>query len=247
MSLPAQAREPDWSLYARILKTYTYQGEKNGMPAVMVRYRDLKKDPDFPKVVEQLAKFPKSALKSHEEKLAFYLNGYNVLAIKMVLDHWPIEKLKALGTFYRPVWVHPAGTLAGEEVTLRYLENGVLRKMGDPRIHMALNCASMSCPDLRQEPYTAARIEEQLADQTRVFLKTNKAVRLSGDTLHVAIIFDWFREDFEPVGGVEAFLRTYRPDLPPYKQLVADMPYHWEINEHLTMREKQQWLARFSW
>lgn len=166
----AKAAAPDWTLYQAILAEHTYQGRRDYMDANMVDYGAHKDDPRWHYLLAYIAAYPKSALTTREDKLAFYLNGYNILSINMVVRHWPIRRLKSLGSMLRPVWTHRAGILAGDEVTLRHLEHGILRKLGDPRVHMAINCGSMSCPDLRHEPYTAARLDAQLNDQVVKFL-----------------------------------------------------------------------------
>ncbi len=190
----------------------------------------MRQDPAFPQVVGQLAAFPVKSLKTREEKLAFYINAYNILAIKTVLDHWPVESIKDAGNLVRPVWKRVAGELGGKPVRLDNIEAG-LRKLGEPRIHMAIVCASKSCPDLRHEPYVAARLDGQLADAAATFLNnTGKGLRLENGTIRVSKIFDWFGSDFQAAGGVAAFLARYHPALPADAKIEADLPYDWSLN-----------------
>ncbi|MGH8557393.1 MAG: DUF547 domain-containing protein [Methylococcales bacterium] len=97
------------------------------------------------------------------------MNSYNILAIKMVLDHWPVESIKDAGGLLNPVWNQRAGEIGGEPVTLGQIEHKILRPMGEPRIHFAIVCASVSCPNLYNQPYTAARLNTQLDEQVRGF------------------------------------------------------------------------------
>lgn len=219
------------------------------MQANLVNYSGLKRDPRWPDLIAAQAAFPKTELETPAEKMAFYLNGYNILSINLVLANWPLTRLKSLGSLLRPVWTHPAGVLAGEAVTLRHLEHGILRKMGDPRIHVAINCASMSCPDLRAEPYTAKDIDKQLDDQAERFLQQkNKGIIIDeNNKVYLSSIFIWFKKDFEKVGGIESFVRKYRPGLPEKIHLEGAIPYNWNINADLSHKERRQALAAFDW
>ncbi|WLQ12222.1 DUF547 domain-containing protein [Hahella aquimaris] len=248
IAFTANAKEPDWSAYSELLRQYVKPDHKEYMDANFVDYGALKGNEKFAKLVEQIATFPLSDLETPEERMAFYLNGYNILAIKMVVDNWPITKLKSLGSFFKPVWTFDAGVLCGEKVTLRYLEHGILRKMGDPRIHMALNCASMSCPDLRIEPYTASNLNQQLEEQSKKYLtQENKGIVIENDVIHLSSIFGWFEDDFAVVGGVEAFVRKYRRDLPMNIKFSTDLPYNWNVNATLNRSELRQALAKSDW
>src|SRR5690606_1819087 len=116
-------------------------------------------------------------------------------------------------------------------MSLDDIEHDILRRIGDTRIHMAIVCASVSCPDLRTEPYTGERLEEQLEDQVQQFLANpGKGVRIEDDAVRVSKIFHWFRGDFELGGGVGKFIAHYRPDLPPGMPIKANLPYDWSLN-----------------
>jgi hypothetical protein len=227
------AKTPDWKAYADILKTVK-QGEKNGVELTLVDYQTLKNNGQMEAVYQVISAFPVESLDSPNEKLAFYINSYNILAIKMVLDHWPEESIKDSGSFFNPVWDKPAGKIGGKTVTLGEIEHEILRPMGEPRIHMAIVCASVSCPDLRNEPYTAEQLNTQLNEQTSLFLNnTGKGLRTGEQAIQTSKIFDWFGEDFQPVGGVDTFIRSYRSGLPE-KKIKANLPYDWNINGIVT-------------
>jgi hypothetical protein len=231
LGMSGMAAEPDWSDYSRLLGEHVQPGVKRGVALNTVNYAELKKSGEVDRVAAQLAAFPMEKLASRDEKLAFYINAYNVLAIKMVLDHWPLESIKDVGSFISPVWKKPAGQLGGKTVTLDELEHRILRPMGEPRIHFAIVCASVSCPDLRVEPYTAKRLDAQLDDQTRKFLgNPAKGVRVEEGNVRVSQIFDWFKKDFDKLGGVEAFVRRCRQDVPEKLPVKANIPYDWALN-----------------
>ena len=226
----AQAAEPDWSDYGQLLTHYVAAGEIEGVPLNRVNYSAWRNDPLWPGVVKMIADYPAEQLQTRAEKLSFYINVYNILAIKMVLDHWPLESIKDAGSLFRPVWHKDAGTVNGTTVSLQTVEDDYLRAMEEPRIHMAIVCASVSCPDLRAEPYQATKLEAQLDDQAKTFLhNAAKGVRVEGNEVETSKIFDWFEKDFAKVGGVETFLRKYR-ELPEKPEIDADLNYNWHLN-----------------
>jgi len=170
-------------------------------------------------------------LKKHIKKLAFYINTYNILALKMMIDHWPQKSIKDIGGFFNPVWGKEAGMVAGKVVSLDDVENKIIRPMGEPRIHLAIVCASVSCPDLRSEPYTAAKLEVQLDEQVNTFLANNKkGLLVERNELIVSKIFKWFAKDFKHVGGVDSFIRQYRPDLDKAIKIEDYLDYDWSVN-----------------
>lgn len=225
------AAEPDWTNYGRILARHLSERTVAGTRLAWLNYSRLRTDPAFQQVVEQIAAFPAGNLKSREKKLALYINAYDILAIKTVLDHWPVESIKDVGNLLSPVWKRPAGEVVGKNYSLDEIENDILRKQGEPRIHMAIVCASKSCPDLQREPYTAAKLNEQLNAASDAFLNNpTKGLKVEKKAARVSKIFDWFERDFEAVGGVEAFIRSHHEDLPKGLRIKADLPYDWSLN-----------------
>lgn len=229
-------------LYQAFLDDHLEPGIKAGIPANLINYSAVKNDERIDTLIELLNQYPKEKLVSNEQKIAFYLNAYNILAIHKVAQNWPLVRLKSLGTYLKPVWTHPVPDVCGEKMTLRKLEHEILRKLGDPRIHFALNCASMSCPDLRAEPYIASQLEEQLEDQTRTFLsQVGKGYEIVGDNeVKLSPLFDWFRDDFEPVGGAMNYARQYLPESESPWEITGYLHYNWDVNCHLTTSEKRR-------
>lgn len=228
----ASAVEPSMDLYQKLLTQYVKTEKHHGTTLNWVNYTALKKDAAFTQLVQQFADFPPEQLEGKKEKLAFYINAYNILAMKTVVDHWPVESIKDVGSFLRPVWKKEAGTIGGKTVSLDEIENEVLRPMGEPRIHVAIVCASISCPDLRAEPYTAEKLDEQLDDQARKFLSNpQKGLVIEGERARTSKIFDWFAEDFEKAyGSVRMFISQYS-DLPEdIKLKTGGLPYNWSVN-----------------
>lgn len=229
----------DFSSWDGLLKKYVAPKTINGVKLNAVDYKKLGKDQTWVKLVKDLEKVSLSSLKTREEKLSFWINTYNIMAAKMVLDHYPVDSIKDAGSLFTAVWKKKVGMVAGKKRTLNEIEHEILRKMGEPRIHVAIVCASVSCPDLRAEAYTVEKLDEQLADQMKLFLvNAEKGLRLDAKKgrIYMSSIFKWFEEDFEPKGGVRNYLAPYAPEttmaaLKNNKLTVYYLDYDWDLNE----------------
>ena len=190
------------------------------------------------------------------EKIAFWINAYNALTLKAIIDNYPIKSSLTKSLRFPKnsirqidgVWEELTHTVMGRSVTLNQIEHEILRKeFNEPRIHMGLVCASIGCPFLRAEPYVGARLGEQLDEQTRIFLADTTKYRVDAAqrTVRVSKIFKWFEEDFvrreqaagsdQPGGkqAVFAFIDRYvkganRPS-PQYD--IDYLDYDWSLNE----------------
>lgn len=230
LALPCLAQEPDWHDYASLLAAHVSSGARFGVSLQVVDYRGVAADPHYPAALAALAQFDTATLGDARERLAFYINTYNLLTLKMVIEHQPLASIKDAGNLLWPVWKRTAGTLGGEAVSLDDIEHRRLRTLREPRVHFAIVCASVSCPDLRAEPYRAAQLDAQLDDQVRGFLANpGKGSSVTGKRLRVSKIFDWFETDFADAGGVQPFIARYR-NLPADVELSTDLPYDWRLN-----------------
>ncbi len=227
---PSAAQAGDWDLLDAVLAQYVKPVQREGIRFHGVDYQALALDPRYGQLLTQIENSQPASLRDSDERLAFYINAYNVYAIKMVIDNMPMDSIRDAGSLFTPVWKKTVGTIAGESVTLDQIEHAILRSMGEPRIHFAIVCASLSCPNLRREAYRAEKLEQQLDDQTRMFLQDDtKGLMLEGRRMRLSQIFDWFEEDFDAAGGVEEFVRRYR-ELPAQLSWRANMPYDWDLN-----------------
>lgn len=142
---------------------------------------------------------------SREQQIAFLTNAYNGYTLEKVLTRYPdLRSIRDLGRFLRSPWKDDFFRLLGEPRSLDWIEHEQLRpRYREPRLHFALNCASVGCPALRPEPYLAGRLSAQLDDQERRFLTDRRRNRYDAarDRLEVSAIFDWFGEDFAVGGG----------------------------------------------
>ncbi|MCK5639202.1 MAG: DUF547 domain-containing protein, partial [Gammaproteobacteria bacterium] len=134
VALPcAKAAEPDWRPYEQLLASHTRSGISYGVSLTQVDYVAISNNPAWPRVLACIEDFPTTQLANRQEQLSYYINAYNIMAIKMVLDHWPLESIKDAGNFFRPVWKQTIGKINGKSVSLHEIEHEILRPMGDPR------------------------------------------------------------------------------------------------------------------
>lgn len=154
-------------------------------------------------------------------QLAFLINVYNAWTVELVLSGDPaIASIKELGSFLQSPWKKRFIPLLGETRSLDDIEHGLIRgsaRYNDPRIHFAVNCASIGCPALRPEAYEADRLNAQLEDATEQFLSDRLRNRLEAGELKVSSIFKWYREDFQKgwrgIERLEQFFAYYRQPL----------------------------------
>ena len=231
LSASVHAEEPDWNGYSALLKAHVQSGEKHGIALNLVDYPALAADPRWPHLLAQLAGFDLEYLNSRQERLVFWINSYNILAMKTVLDHWPLQSIRDAGGLFSPVWNKPVGVVAGKMRSLHDIEHEILRPMGEPRIHFAMVCASVSCPDLRPEAYRVLQLDAQLTDQARIFLaRPNKGLAVKDGSIRISKIFDWFEDDFSAQGGVISFIRQYRQDIGLTADHISYFDYDWSLN-----------------
>jgi len=230
LSMNISADQPDWNSYDKLLKHYITQKTVEGIPLNYLNYQGLFQSPLFSEVVNTIESFPVKTLVTKDEKLSFYINAYNIFAIKVVHDHWPLKSIKDAGSWISPVWKKAAGRLDGKAISLDEIEHKILRPMGEPRIHFAIVCASLSCPDLRNEAFNIDHLDAQLNDQVKAFLHNpKKGLNIEGNTAKISKIFDWFEEDFEAQGGIKSFIKKHLPQA-NFDEVDPDLVYDWSLN-----------------
>ena len=239
-ALPADAAEND--AYARLLKAHVRPGTVSGIRLALVDYRAVKADPAYAQALNALAESRPDALTSDAERIAFWVNAYNLAAIKAVLDQYPTRSIKDGGSLLSSIWKKKVATVARTVYSLDDIEHGILRKaFREPRVHFAIVCASLSCPDLPAEPFDAARFDAQLDQQAAAFLSNaTKGLKpgADGKTARVSSIFKWFAGDFAASGGVAAFIRARSsPEVAARLGALTDaglsyLDYDWSLNDN---------------
>lgn len=181
--------------------------------------------------VEGLARLDPSGW-PEADALSYWINLYNAVTLRLILEHHPLDSIKDLGGFLKTSpWKRKLVTVGGRSLTLDDIENDVIRATFDePRIHFALNCASVGCPPLQPWAYVPDRLDEQLDAACEFALSREGWVHVSGDTVRLTKIFDWYEADFASAGGVLAFVNRFRADPIPVDADVAYLPYDWSLN-----------------
>lgn len=226
-------------LYGELLIQYTRS--VNAEVGTRVDYRGLKAEPRWKQMVVELSSADPSRLRSRNEALAFWINAYNILAIDLVIRHYPVESIREIGSFFRSVWKREAGQIGGRDYSLDEIEHAILRPMKDSRIHGAIVCASISCPSLARTPYRTEELDAQLEASIRSWLsRPEKGLALDRDGRRIAIsrVFKWFSGDFGGHKGVLEFVRRHAPaaDAAWLESNLAELrlsylDYDWNLND----------------
>lgn len=193
-----------------------------------VNYKSFVKDTvKLKKYISYLAKNTPSKNTAKNEKLAYWINLYNALTVDLIVRHYPIKSIKDI----KNPWKKRLWEAANLNYNLDEIEHGILRKMNEPRIHFAIVCASISCPKLQNQAYTADLLETQLIKATKEFLADNTKNEISKNELKLSKIFKWFSKDFETNGSVINFLNQYTT-IKIYKDAKINYKdYNWNLNE----------------
>ena len=206
---------------------------KNGM----VDYQGFLKDKNQLQVyLDKLSANRPTSKWSKNEKMAFWINAYNAFTVKLILDHYPINSIKDIKKgipFVNSVWDITFIPMGKEKIDLNYIEHSILRKeFKDPRIHAAINCASFSCPLLRNEAYYASRLDEQLNDAMRRFVNDSERNQLDKSNIKISKIFSWFAGDFKLNGlSVVDYLNKYAKKRVQQNAKIDFLDYQWELND----------------
>ncbi len=138
-------------------------------------------------------------LLSKNEQLAYWVNLYNALTVQVILDEYPVESIRNIRFLTSPFgpWDKNFVEVQGEDLSLNDIEHEILRPIWkDPRIHFAVNCASIGCPNLVGEAFTAVNADELMTAAAHDFIGHTRGVEVKGDTVVLSSIFDWYAGDF---------------------------------------------------
>jgi hypothetical protein len=211
-----------------------------------VNYRALKKSPkDLEAYLDQLAATSPEDL-PRQAQLSFWINAYNALTIKGVIDHYPtksVRKVKPFGGFFSRIKFQ----VGGKSYTLNDIEHDIIRgEFIEPRIHFALVCASGGCPILASRAFAPDTLDEQLDDATFNFINTPEKVRLDRQNrvLYLSKIFEWYEEDFKDThDSMRAFIADYlsETDATFIEQddvTIRYLDYDWTLNDQALKKQQ---------
>ncbi|MCK5280145.1 MAG: DUF547 domain-containing protein [Cyclobacteriaceae bacterium] len=174
---------------------------------------------------------------SNEEQIAYWINAYNAFTIKLIIDHYPLNSIKDIGSaiqipFINSPWDIKFIEINGEKLDLNNIEHSILRKkFNEPRIHFAINCASFSCPKLRREAYSEDKLDVQLNEQAVDFINDPHRNMINGSQAEVSKIFSWFKGDFTKNGSLTDFLNKYAKIKIDEDVKISYIKYDWSLNE----------------
>jgi hypothetical protein len=237
------AAAPDYDVWTKLLARH-YDPDR-GMGYQALKAQDGKTLADLRQRLSTVDAAPLAP----PDRLAYWINVYNVNVVATVVDRYPVKSIRDISTdpiVRLNVFKKETVPVKGGMLSLNDVENTKLRDaFKDPRIHFAINCAARSCPPIRPEAFAGARVSEQLDDQARKFLNDpRRGVQIEskgadGIVIHVTKVMDWFADDFEKWGGGQvAFIRKY---VTPDKQKQIDgargkvkldfYSYDWALND----------------
>ena len=236
--------DPTWSSFQEILdigiqKNY-YSGKYGQFTHNAFDYKLLISHKDFNKLIQDqriklIATKPPS---NRYDKLAFWINAYNFFTIVEVSENYPVDSMKDIG------WKKIRHNIGGSKYSLDAIEHKILRPMGEPKIHFAINCASVSCPSLHDKVFNATNVGVTLKELTQNSLKNPLHVQVDGDEVDVTKLFNWFGEDFEihPFKEKENFIKRYAPK-ELHKEIDGYLNYNWELNTPKNIKKSMKELG----
>jgi len=201
-----------------------------------------KQDSDYSALLRELASIDPGTLDTREDKMAFWINVYNIGAIKTILDHYPVDSIRSRRINWLGLpWDRKVVTVGGKEYSLAQIENDILlHTFKDLRIHFAINCASVSCVNLAQEPYRGSTLFKQMEEQGRQFLADQqKGVRIDREkrTIYLSQVFKFDKKHFDELaGGAIKFILPYlrsedQEFLKKEKLNIEYLDYNWKSND----------------
>lgn len=254
LALPARANsfDPSHTAWTALLKKHVVLID--GGNASQVRYAGMAADrPALKAYLGALSSLGAPAFEAlaKADRMAFLLNAYNAFTVELILTRYPdLASIKDLGSFLQSPWKRKFVPLLGTTFSLDAIEHDMLRARGrydDPRLHFAVNCASVGCPMLREEAYVADRLDVQLGKQAQRFMSDRSRNRWNpaGERLEVSRIFDWYGEDFRlghlGITSATAFYARHADQLADTpadrarvrseRTGVAYLEYDWKLND----------------
>ena len=171
---------------------------------------------------------------STPEQIAYWINAYNAFTVQLILNHYPLRSIKDIADgmpMINSPWDIKFFKIGHTDFDLNTIEHQILRKkFQEPRIHFAINCASVSCPKLRNEAYVADQLEKQLEQQARDFINDTQKNKITVYETKLSAIFNWFQSDFIQKTDLLTYLKKYNPNLNP-RNKIEYLDYNWSLNE----------------
>lgn len=228
----------DHTAWDRFLKAHV-SAHEDGVNRVSYGRVDAAGKADLDGYIRSLTAVPVAEL-SRNEQLPYWINLYNALTVKIVLAHYPVKSIRDIdispGLFSDGPWDKKLIEIGGEPVSLNDIEHRILRPIWrDPRIHYAVNCASIGCPNLLMTAFTADNTESLLDDAAGRYINDPRGVTRKDERVIVSSIYAWFTDDFGgDISGVIAHLKKYAT--PETAEILeeadeVESAYDWTLND----------------
>jgi hypothetical protein len=219
---------PDHLVWTNIL-------QKNVTLSGKVDYRGMIKNKvHLQDYLDDLSENPPAKNWSQDEKLAYWINAYNAFTVKLIIDHYPLKSIKEISSGFPMIdspWDLKFFKIGKVAFDLNTIEHDILRKQFDePRIHFAINCASISCPKLRHEAYLPKYLEFQLNDQAASFINNKDKNQVTETETRLSQIFNWFQGDFTKNESLIDYISRYNSNIKEDNRILF-AAYNWSLNQ----------------
>lgn len=247
LSASSVAEAMDYTTYQKFLDTYLVQGKQiNGFSLNVVDYEAIFISKDNPsslykKVLDEFKEFSSGSLKTRKNRIAFWINAYNIGAIKIIIDHYPVDSIRSRDIqFFKNPWGKPVLDIGGRKYSLGEIEHDILLgELKEPLAHFAIVCASLSCPELSRKAYSGDTLTEHLDKQAVNFLRdTKKGIRIDREEKKIFFskIFKFDKKTF--LDGAASAISLISPHLKEEdRQYLANekykiryLDYNWALN-----------------
>lgn len=223
---------PSHQIWDQLVKAHV---KSNGMVDYKGFIREKAKLESYLKLLSDNA--PDRKTWSKNQQLAYWINAYNAFTVKLIVDNYPTKSIRDLGPklkipLIKDVWHYKFFKIGGVESSLDEIEHSIIRKEFDePRIHFAINCASVSCPPLLNEAFVPEKLESQLQKVAITFINDPTRNKITPDAVQISSIFLWFKGDFTKKGSLVDFLNQYSKVKIKSNAKVSHLDYNWNLNE----------------
>jgi len=239
----AEADNTFWDSYQDILNSAvtvnTFTSIDGEFGHASVDYEKIKNDSELQERISlQLEKLKTvKAPEGEKHKLAFWINAYNFFTIVDVVNNYPITSMKKIG------WKNKHHEVEGTLYSLDDIEHNIIRPLSNPRIHFAINCASVGCPSLKAEIFDGSQIDTQLDKVVANAFKNPLHLRMDNNKINTTQLFKWFSKDFETGGykGVADFVNRFAPErFRNAHQIEKKIKYDWNLNTEQNVLKKMK-------
>ncbi|MFD2099752.1 DUF547 domain-containing protein [Flagellimonas iocasae] len=213
--------KPSHMVWDTILNRYV-DGDGN------VNYAGLKEDStQLDAYLDHLGQHPPSQTWSKEDSLAYFINLYNAATVKLIVDHYPVQSIKDIPNRWGKKWIQVGNNI----LSLDRIEHDILRKMDEPRIHFAINCASYSCPKLWNQAFIPEKMEQQLDQVAHDFVNDPTKNRFENNEAKLSEIFKWYKRDFTKGTSLLEYINQFLKNPIDADADIDYLDYDWSLND----------------